>query len=65
MLNAYSKLGCNMSVKVDFLHSHLDYFSENLGECSEKHGESFRQNIKNFEHCYLGKWSINFLADYC
>ena len=65
MLKAYSKLGCLMSVKVHFLHSHLDYFPENLGKYSEEHGERFHQDIKSFEHRYLGKWSVNFLADYC
>ncbi|GFU90858.1 uncharacterized protein TNCV_4921911 [Trichonephila clavipes] len=32
----YKILGCNMSVKVHFLHSHLDYFLENLGAVREE-----------------------------
>ncbi|CAK8691493.1 unnamed protein product [Clavelina lepadiformis] len=31
LLCSFPKLGCNMSVKVHFLHSHLNYFPENLG----------------------------------
>ena len=30
LLISYRKLGCNMSVKVHFLHSHLHYFPANL-----------------------------------
>jgi len=35
-----------MSVKVHFLHSHLDYFPENLGAMSEEQGERFHQDLK-------------------
>ncbi|GFT92768.1 uncharacterized protein TNCV_739561 [Trichonephila clavipes] len=31
LLQNYKILGCHMSVKVHFLHSHLDYFPETLG----------------------------------
>ena len=31
LLDNFHKLGCNMSVKVHFLHSHLEYFPKNLG----------------------------------
>ena len=31
MLTAFQGQGCNMSIKVHFLHSHVDYFPENLG----------------------------------
>jgi len=30
LLNSYEQLGCNMSVKVHFLHSHVNYFPENF-----------------------------------
>jgi len=30
LLNSYEKLGCNMSVKVHFFQSHVNYFTENL-----------------------------------
>jgi hypothetical protein len=26
LLQSYQKLGCNMSLKIHFLHSHLDFF---------------------------------------
>jgi hypothetical protein len=41
MLESFKKLVCNMSVKVHFLHSHIEYFPENLGRFSEEQGERF------------------------
>ncbi|GFX39838.1 tigger transposable element-derived protein 1 [Trichonephila clavipes] len=52
-----------MSVKVHFLHSHLDYFPENLGDVSEEQGERFHQDIKEMERRYQGRWNVNMMAD--
>ena len=49
LLQAFYDLHCNMSVKVHFLHSHLDYFPKNLGAFSEEQGERFHQDIKVME----------------
>jgi len=38
-----------MSVKVHFLHSHVNYFPENLEAIIEEQGESFHQDIKTIE----------------
>mgnify|MGYP003623502640 CR=1 FL=1 len=54
-----------MSLKVHFLHSHLDFFPENLGDVSDEHGEHFHQEISAMEKRYQGKWNPNMLADYC
>ncbi|GFU57687.1 uncharacterized protein TNCV_3638421 [Trichonephila clavipes] len=54
-----------MSVKVHFLHSHLDYFPENVGAVSEEQGERFHQDIKEMERRYQGRWNVNMMADYC
>ena len=43
-----------MSIKVHFLHSHLDKFPENLGDVSEEQGESFHQYIKVMGERYQG-----------
>ena len=56
---------CNMSVKVHFLSSHLDYFPNNLGAVSEKQGKRLHQGIKTMVKRYQGRWSINMMADYC
>ena len=65
LLQAFHNLQCNMSVKVRFLLSHLDYFPENLGAFSEEQGERFYQVIKVMEKRYKGRWNISMIADYC
>jgi hypothetical protein len=45
----FNRLGCNMIVKLHYLHSHLDRFPENLGDLSEEQGERFHQHIKTME----------------
>jgi hypothetical protein len=42
-------LGCNMSLKVHFLFSHLNLFLKNLGAVSEEQGERFDQDIKQMK----------------
>jgi hypothetical protein len=47
-------LKSNMSTKLHFLHAHLDYFPENLGDVSDEHGERFHQDILIMEKRYQG-----------
>ena len=47
-------MGCNMSLKIHFLHSHLEFFSENLGSVSDEQGERFHQDISLMEKRYKG-----------
>jgi hypothetical protein len=54
-----------MSVKVHFLHSHIEYFPENLGRFSEEQGERFYQDIKEMERRYQGRWNEHMMDDYC
>ncbi|GBM40050.1 hypothetical protein AVEN_81265-1 [Araneus ventricosus] len=65
MLTAYEAQGCKMSLKVHFLHSHIDCFPENLGTYSEEQGERFHQDVHDIERRHQGQWDINMLADYC
>ena len=44
MLTAYEGQCCNMSFKVNFLHSHLDYFPESFCFYSDEQGERFHQD---------------------
>ncbi|UYV67228.1 hypothetical protein LAZ67_4004435 [Cordylochernes scorpioides] len=62
LLLSYKALGCNMSLKIHFLHSHLDFFPDNLGAVSDEHGERFHQDISSMEKRYQGKWSPAMLA---
>jgi len=54
-----------MSLKIHFLHSHLDFFPENCDAVSDEHGERFHQDISSMEKRYQGKWNCAILADYC
>ena len=65
LLKACSCLGCNMSHKIHFLDSHLDFFPPNCGEVSDEHGERFHQNISSMEKRYQGKLSPSMPADFC
>ena len=65
LIDAYQAMGCNMSLKMHFLDSHLDFFPDNLAAVSDEHGERFHQSILALEKRYQGKHSPNMLADYC
>ena len=41
MLQTFQEQSCLMSIKLHFLHSHLEHFPENLGDYSEEQGERF------------------------
>ncbi|UYV62446.1 hypothetical protein LAZ67_2000624 [Cordylochernes scorpioides] len=58
LLLSYKALGCNMSLKIHFLHSHLDFFPDNLGAVSDEHGERFHQAISSMEKRYQVKLQI-------
>ncbi|GBM69837.1 hypothetical protein AVEN_198543-1 [Araneus ventricosus] len=65
MLTAYEAQGCKMSLKVHFLHSHIDCLPGNLGAYSEEKSERFHQNDRDVERRYQGRLDVNMLADYC
>jgi len=65
LLQSYQKLGCNTSLKIHFLHSHLDFFPENFGAVCDEHGEHFHQDISSMDKRYQEKWNCAMLADYC
>ena len=65
LLQKYHNLACNMSLKIHFLHSHLDFFPPSWGAVSDEHGERFHQDISVMEQRYQGHWNEAMLADYC
>ena len=65
LLKTYQKLGCRMSLKIQFLHSHFDFFPENLSSVSNEQGERFYQDILRMEQLYKGKWDVSMMSDYC
>ncbi|UYV74727.1 hypothetical protein LAZ67_12000719 [Cordylochernes scorpioides] len=64
MLKSYEALGVNMSIKVHYLHSHLDKFPDNLGAYSDEQGERFHQDMKVKEERYQGVWDCHIMAYY-
>lgn len=48
-LKSFNIFGCNISVKVHYLHNHLNRFPENLGDFSEEQVEKFHQDITTIE----------------
>ena len=58
-------MGCNISLEVHVLHSHLDFFAENHGDVNDEHGKRFHQDILVMEKRFIEKWNPGMLADYC
>ena len=65
LLKSYEDMGCRMSLKIHFLHSHLNFFPPNLGAVSDEHGERFHQDITKMESNYQGKWNPSMMGDFC
>ncbi|KAL4709024.1 hypothetical protein ACJJTC_005885 [Scirpophaga incertulas] len=65
ILTAYKVRGCKTSLKVYFLHSHIEYFPENVGAYSEEQGKRFHQDVRDIERRYQGRWDVSMLADFC
>ena len=65
LLKTYEDMGCRMSLKIHFLHSHLNFFPPNLGAVSDKLGERFHQDITKMESNYQGKWNPGMMGDFC
>jgi len=65
LLEAYKGMGCNMSLKIHYLHSHLDFFPENLGDESDEHGERFHQEFSPYENRFNRNQLKSLLGDYC
>ena len=55
LMENFRKLGAHMSVKMQFLRFHLDYFPENCGNFSEKQDEHFHQDLRGMEGRYEGR----------
>ena len=65
LLESYKALGCNVSIKLHFLHCHLGNFLEDLGAVSDEQGERFHQDLKIMEERYHDRWDVHMMADYC
>ena len=64
LIEQYRTQGCRISLKLHYLHSHLKFFKENLGNVSDEHGECFQQDIQIMEKRYQGKLNSAMMGDY-
>lgn len=64
-MSHFQQHGCNMSIKVHFLHNHLNCFTKNLGDLSEGQDKRFHQDISTVEERYHGRWDAHMMVDYC
>jgi len=53
-----------MSIKMHYLHSHLNLFPPNLETVSDEQGERFHQDMATIEKRYEGLWNESMMADY-
>jgi len=65
VLIAHEAQGYQMSLKVHFLHSHLEYFPQNLDSYSQEQGERFHQDLRTMGKHYQGRMNANMISDYC
>lgn len=65
MLDSFESLGVHMSLKIHFLHHHLDYFENQLSSESDEHGERFHQIALPMEIRYNKKKLNSLIADIC
>ena len=52
---SYEEMGCRMSLKIHFFHSHPNFFPPNLGAVRYEYGERFHQDITKMKSNYQGK----------
>ena len=52
-------------LKMHFLHSYLEFFSENLGAVSDEECERLHQDVQAMEERYKGVLIEGMIGDYC
>lgn len=65
LIQSFREMNVNMSLKIHFLHNHLDFFPDNLGDFSDEHGERFHQDVAIIEKRFKGKDPRHMLGEYC
>lgn len=65
LVESFEQMGCLMSVKVHYIHNHLDKFPANPSQSSDEMGERAHQDLKLIEKRFAGKNLLNALCEYC
>ena len=58
-------LGCNMRIKLHYLHCHLASFPENLGAVNDEQDDRFHQDLMSVGERYHSRWDVHMMAHYC
>ena len=64
MLTVYEVQGYQMSLKVHFLHSHLEYLSQSMDFYTEEQGGKLHQDLRTMGKRYQGRMDVNMMGDY-
>lgn len=59
LISHFRLFGCNMSIKLHYLHIHRDRFPKNLGDLSEEQGERFHQDTGKSSYVYKNRIKEN------
>lgn len=65
LMNAFNVLGVRMSLKIHFMHFHLEVFARQMPSESDEQGERFHQTCRAMEDRYKNKNLQSFIADLC
>lgn len=65
LMDALDNIKVNMSLKIHFLHNHLDVFERQMPTESDEQGERFHQTCKPLEERFKGKDLQSFIAELC
>lgn len=61
MFEKFQKLGCNISLKIPFLYSHLDYFLQSARSRVRGFSSRYQRDVKMIP----GTWNMQIIANYC
>ena len=64
LLKSLQDVDANMSIKINFLHCHLDKFPDSCGDVRDMQGERFHQDIKTMEERYQGQRDKRMMANF-
>lgn len=65
MMRSFEQLNVHMSLKIHYLHCHIEYFLQQMSTESDEHGERFHQIAAVMEARYKGKKLDALLGDLC
>lgn len=65
LMESFNTIGVKMSLKIHFLHRHLDVFERQIPTESDEQGERFNQTCRSMEERYKNKNLQSFIADLC